>query len=77
MSDLILQIGVTPNRIDLLTAITGVEFETAWKNRIEVNVLDQTVPVIGRQDLILNRQATNRPIGPAGRRRPPLGRTKG
>ena len=48
-SGLILQIGVTPNRIDLMTTISGVAFENAWQNRIEVAVFDQTVPVIGRQ----------------------------
>lgn len=30
----ILQLGVAPDRIDLLRAITGVRFATAWKNRI-------------------------------------------
>lgn len=30
----ILQLGVAPDRIDLLRAIKGVKFATAWKNRI-------------------------------------------
>lgn len=30
----ILQLGVAPDRIDLLRAIKGVRFATAWKNRI-------------------------------------------
>jgi len=30
----ILQLGVAPDRIDLLRAIQGVTFATAWKNRI-------------------------------------------
>jgi hypothetical protein len=30
----ILQLGVAPDRIDLLRAIQGVKFVTAWKNRI-------------------------------------------
>ena len=30
----ILQLGVAPDRIDLLRAIKGVRFSTAWKNRI-------------------------------------------
>ncbi len=32
--DLVLQIGVEPNRIDLLTSITGVRFDAAWRNRV-------------------------------------------
>jgi len=30
----ILQLGVAPDRIDLLRAIKGARFATAWKNRI-------------------------------------------
>ncbi|MBN2497321.1 MAG: hypothetical protein JXR96_22195 [Deltaproteobacteria bacterium] len=33
-ADEILQIGVAPNRIDLIRRIAGVRFETAWKRRI-------------------------------------------
>jgi len=33
-TDRILQIGVAPNRIDVLTKIEGVRFETAWRARI-------------------------------------------
>ena len=29
----VVQLGVKPNRIDLITSISGVEFETAWANR--------------------------------------------
>jgi len=32
--DQILQIGVAPNRIDVLMKIEGVRFETAWRKRI-------------------------------------------
>ncbi len=31
----ILQLGVAPDRIDLIRSITGVRFETAWKKRIQ------------------------------------------
>src|SRR5258708_3115130 len=30
----VVQLGVKPNRIDLLTAISGVSFEEAWANRV-------------------------------------------
>jgi hypothetical protein len=32
--DLVFQIGIEPNRIDLLTSIDGVDFQRAWRNRI-------------------------------------------
>jgi len=33
--DEILQLGIAPNRIDLLLHVRGVRFSTAWKKRIE------------------------------------------
>lgn len=33
---LIVQLGVAPNRIDLLTAIDGVSFEEAWAGRADL-----------------------------------------
>jgi hypothetical protein len=60
-SDTVFQIGVAPNRIDLLTGITAVRFEAAWPNRLTVTIDDQTVPVIGLADLMRNKAATGRP----------------
>ena len=60
-SDTVFQIGVAPNRIDILTGITGVRFEEAWPNRLDVTIDDQSVPVIGLTDLIRNKAATGRP----------------
>lgn len=59
--DLVLQIGVAPRRIDLLTSVTGVEFEEAWERRIAAEVPSLSVPVIGREDLIRNKRALDRP----------------
>ena len=58
---LIFQIGVAPNRIDVLTAIDGLTFREAWPDRQETRYSDQTVPVISRHHLILNKRATGRP----------------
>jgi len=30
----ILQLGVAPNRIDLLLHLTGLRFDTAWRSRV-------------------------------------------
>lgn len=32
--DEVLQLGVAPNRIDLLRSVEGIDFETAWQRRI-------------------------------------------
>lgn len=58
---LVVQIGVVPRRIDVLTSIDGVEFEDAWPDRTEIDVEGSRVPVIGRRHLILNKKAVGRP----------------
>lgn len=57
---LIFQIGVAPNRIDILTAIDGVTFAAAWPDRQETQYSDQVVLVIGLRHLIQNKRATGR-----------------
>jgi predicted nucleotidyltransferase len=58
--DLVFQIGIEPNRIDLLTSIDGVDFPEAWENRITAEVGGVAVPVLGLADLIRNKQAIGR-----------------
>lgn len=57
---LMLQIGVPPHRIDLLTEIDGVDFASAWTGRREVVLAGRPIPVLGRLDLIRNKEATGR-----------------
>lgn len=59
--DTVCQIGVPPSRIDVLSGVTGLVFDDAWKNRIEIAVGDLTVPVIGRDDFVTNKRASGRP----------------
>jgi hypothetical protein len=58
---IVFQIGLPPNRIDILTRITGVEFEKAWGERLEIIVQGRTIPVLGKDDLIHNKVSTGRP----------------
>jgi hypothetical protein len=59
--DVVFQIGVAPARIDILTSVSGVRFDEAWKDRITVPVAGLDVPVIGRAALIRNKRAAGRP----------------
>jgi hypothetical protein len=59
--DVMFQIGIAPNRIDLLTAIDGVDFDACWGQRLEHRYGDQPVWIIGKADLIRNKVATGRP----------------
>ena len=59
--DVVFQIGVAPCRIDILTAIDGIEFEDAWPRRKEVEIEGQRFGVLGRDDLVRNKKACGRP----------------
>ena len=58
--DVVFQIGVVPQRIDLLTSITGVTFDDAWANRVHVEIGELEVPVLGRSELVRNKRAVGR-----------------
>lgn len=58
--DVVFQIGVVPQRIDLLTSITGVTFDDAWANRMYVEIDELEVPVLGRSELVRNKRAVGR-----------------
>jgi hypothetical protein len=60
-SDSIVQLGNPPYRIDILTSIDGVEFDDAWSRRMSVDADGIYLAVIGRDDLVRNRVAANRP----------------
>lgn len=60
-SGTIFQIGVPPNRIDIVTAIDGVGFPEAWPEHAETTYGGQIVPVIGRRQLVQNKRASGRP----------------
>jgi hypothetical protein len=59
--NLVFQIGVEPIRIDIVTAIDGVEFDAAWCQKVRFNYGGAPTWVIGRQDLIKNKRAAGRP----------------
>ena len=59
--EMVFQLGVSPNRIDLLTSVTGLEFGGAWARRSTVDLQSLRVPVLGREDLIRNKRAVGRP----------------
>jgi hypothetical protein len=57
---LIFQIGVAPVRIDVLTAIDGVDFAEAWPARMLTRFADQPVGVLSKDHLIKNKRAAGR-----------------
>jgi len=59
--DVVIQLGYPPNRVDLLTSPTGVEFDECWKERLDVEMEGLTVPFNGLEGLKANKRASGRP----------------
>lgn len=57
----IVQLGVAPNRIDLLTAIDGVAFGEAWAGRATGMFGAVAVAYLGRREFLRNKRAAGRP----------------
>ncbi len=58
--DQVIQLGYPPNRIDLLTTASGVDFETCYASRVEVEVDGVTVNFIDLPNLKKNKKAVGR-----------------
>ena len=56
----VVQLGRPPNRIDLLTSISGVDFEEAWEGKIAGELDGLTVFFLGLDALLKNKQASGR-----------------
>jgi hypothetical protein len=51
-----------PSRIDILTQVSGIDFAAAWLRRVEAEFGEGVrCPVIGVEDLLLNKRAAGRP----------------
>jgi hypothetical protein len=59
--DTLIQLGYEPNRVDLLTDLTGVVFDAAYPKRVVATVDGVEVPVIDRDSLVANKRAFGRP----------------
>lgn len=59
-TDHVIQLGREPNRIDILTGVSGVEFDEAWQTRERGDISGIPVLVISRELLIKNKRAANR-----------------
>ncbi len=60
-SDQIIQIGVAPDRIDILLNIPGVQFDTAWRKKIVDNYGEVETNWIDIDSLIRAKQKIDNP----------------
>ncbi len=57
---MVVQLGLPPRRIDLLTRLSGLEFEDTFSRHVRQSVATLDVPFIGREALLHNKKATGR-----------------
>ena len=55
------QIGLPPGRVDILSGVSGIDFEEAWASRITVPLAGVETSVIGFDALLKNKLAAGRP----------------
>ena len=58
--DIVFQIGVAPRRIDMITTISGVGFDDAYRKRQTIEMEGLSIPILSLGDLIKNKRATGR-----------------
>jgi hypothetical protein len=56
----IIQIGYPPLRIDIVTSIDGVDWVSAWKNKVTAKIDGLRLPFIGLRELVKNKKASGR-----------------
>ena len=56
----VIQLGYPPNRIDLLTSISGVEFEDCYPKRVSIDVAGIKIDFIDIESLKKNKKASGR-----------------
>ena len=57
----VIQLGREPNRIDLLTGLSGVDWDECWSSRDEGEMDGLPVAFLGREAYIKNKLAAGRP----------------
>jgi predicted nucleotidyltransferase len=58
--DVFYQIGMEPVRIDIMTSVSGLEFEPAWERRLIVDFDGEPGGALSREDLLASKQAAGR-----------------
>jgi hypothetical protein len=54
-------IGLPPSQIDFLTSLPGVDFESAWEDRVEGESDGIRIPFLGVSQLITAKTLAGRP----------------
>lgn len=58
--DIIIQLGYPPNRIDLLTGLSGINFEQCYTHRVDVTIDEIKISFIDLENLRKNKLSAGR-----------------
>jgi len=58
--DLVVQLGVPPVRVDLITSISGVSWEEASSGSVDARYGEVPLRILGREEFIRNKKAVGR-----------------
>ena len=58
---IVIQVGVEPNRIDILTRVAGLEFPATWERRVTSTYESVPVAFPSLDDLLVSKRACGRP----------------
>ncbi len=59
--ELVYQIGIAPNRVDILTSLKGVSFDEAFEGSVQIDYDGIPARIMGRASLIRAKKAADRP----------------
>jgi hypothetical protein len=58
---MVFQMGLPPNRIDIINKVDGLEFEDVWASRTFIEIQGLSIPIVGKPELLINKRTMNRP----------------
>ena len=58
--DIVIQLGYSPNRIDIITGISGITFSEAYQNKVKSKLGSEEVYFISGPDLLKNKDSAGR-----------------
>jgi hypothetical protein len=53
-------LGRPPMAIDILSSLTGLTFDEAWKGRVMITIEDRRIPFLGKAEFIKTKRACGR-----------------
>jgi hypothetical protein len=59
-TNMVIQLGVPPIRVDIITSLTGLTWEETWAHRVAGRYGEVSVFFLGREQFITNKRAVGR-----------------